>query len=189
VTKRCKVCKEKFTPLYLTTQPVCNKVECISEWGRIQREKQQEARRKAQRKDTRIRKEKLKTRSEYAQEAQQAVNKYVRIRDRGKPCCSCDKPDDGSHQRHASHYRSTKAASCIRFNLWNIHASCQQCNTALSGNVLEYRIRLIKKIGLARVEWLESQNGIVRYSEEYLKRLKKVFAKRVRMAEKRYNRA
>lgn len=179
--KKCRICRQPFTPLYLTTQSVCNQIECISEWGRIQREKQQEARSKAFRKETRIRKDKLKSRSEYAQEAQQAVNKYVRIRDRGKPCCSCDKPDDGSHQRHASHYRSTKAASSIRFNLWNIHASCQQCNTALSGNVLEYRIRLIKKIGLARVEWLESQNHAVKYEIDYLKRLKKVFNKRARI--------
>ena len=149
------------------------------------REKAQKRRESENRKDIRQRREKLKTRSDYAREAQQAVNAYVRLRDYGKPCISCDKPDDGSHQRHASHYRSVGACPSLRFNLKNIHASCQQCNTTKSGNIMEYRIRLKRNHGEAFVEWLESHNGEARYSIEYLKRVKTVFNKRVRKLKKR----
>lgn len=153
-----------------------------------ERKKAREARaaeRKAYNAAKRARKEAIKTRSEWAREAQQAVNAYVRIRDAGKPCVSCDKPDDGSHQRHASHYRSVGACSGLRFNLKNIFASCQQCNAVKSGNLLEYRIRLRARYGDDLVEWLESQNGTVRYSIDYLKRLRDVFRKRVAIMKKR----
>lgn len=135
---------------------------------------------KKARADNRKAKERLKTRSDWMREAQTAVNWYIRERDRGRPCISCDKPDNGQHQRHASHYRSVGACSSLRFNAWNIHASCATCNAVLSGNLIEYRIRLIRKVGQDRVDWLESQNALVKYDIEYLKRMKRIFNKRAR---------
>jgi hypothetical protein len=129
--------------------------------------------------ETKTRKDKIKTKTEWLTEAQAAVNAYVRIRDRGKPCVSCGKPDNGTHQRHASHYRSVGACSSLRFNLKNVYASCQQCNTSKSGNLLEYRIRLKARYGESLVEWLESQNEPKRYETDYLIRLRDVFRKRV----------
>ena len=114
----------------------------------------------------------IKTRREWLAEAQSAVNSYIRWRDRGIPCRSCDKPDDGSHQRHASHYRSVKACSILRFDERNIYAACAQCNTHESGNLIEYRIRLIRDFGPGLVDWLESQNGIRRYEIPELKAIK-----------------
>lgn len=123
-------------------------------------------------------KERIKTRAQWMKEAQAAVNAYVRTRDRGRPCISCDRPDDGSHQRHASHYRSVKACSALRFNLRNIHASCAQCNTYLSSNAIEYRIRLIGKVSQEYVDFLESQNQTRRYEIDYLIRLKSIFIRK-----------
>jgi len=120
MTRKCKVCKEPFKP-FNSLAKVCSP-RCALKLVRLNNEK-------ALKKDTRERKKKLKTKSQWAKEAQQAINTYARLRDAGKPCVSCDKPDDGSHQRHASHYRSIGACSALRFNLKNIHASCQQCNT------------------------------------------------------------
>ncbi len=151
--------------------------ECLGEHGAA---KARQRRDRIERKETRIAKERIKTRSEWLREAQSAVNAYIRERDRGRPCISCDKPDDGSHQRHASHYRSVGACSALRFNTRNIYASCAQCNAIKSGNLLEYRIRLRRIYGDELVEWLESQNGVVRYGIEYLRRLKRVFNKRSR---------
>lgn len=125
-------------------------------------------------------KQRIKTRSEWLKEAQAAVNAYVRERDRGKPCISCDKPDDGSHQRHASHYRSVKACSALRFDPRNIYAACAQCNTHMSGNLLEYRIRLIRHHGSELVDWLESQNGITRYTIEELKAIKTEYKRKLK---------
>ncbi len=182
----CTVCKVPFERTYTTMQKTCSP-HCAIQEAITKREKkehrEQEKQLKSDRRELRARKVAIRPKIWYVRQAQQQINKYVRLRDSGKPCCSCDKPDDGSHQRHASHYRSTKACSALRFNLKNIFASCQQCNTSLSGNILEYRIRLVNRYGGDFVNWLESQNQIVRYDIDYLKRLKKVFAKRCRMIE------
>lgn len=114
---------------------------------------------------------KLSDKAFRAKEAQIAFNKYIRIRDDLLSCISCDKHNDGTHQRHASHYRSVGACTALRFNEDNVHASCMQCNSHFSGNITEYRIRLIKKIGLDKVEWLECQNQIVKYTCEQLKEI------------------
>ena len=169
--KTCKVCKEKFTP-FMSTAVVCSTM-CAIKFAESKRVKEF-------RKETKILKDKIKTKAQWAKEAQAAVNAYIRARDSGKPCVSCGKPDNGQHQRHASHFRSVGACSSLRFNTWNIHASCMQCNSILSGNLIEYRIRLKGKVGVDRVEWLESQNDITRYSIDYLKRIKKIFTKRAK---------
>jgi 5-methylcytosine-specific restriction endonuclease McrA len=148
-------------------------------------DKATQARERQHKAETKTRKDKIKTKTEWLTEAQAAVNAYVRIRDRGKPCVSCGKPDNGTHQRHASHYRSVGACSSLRFNLKNVYASCQQCNTSKSGNLLEYRIRLKKRYGESLVEWLESQNEPKRYETDYLIRLRDVFRKRVNKLKKR----
>ena len=132
-------------------------------------------------------KERIKTKAQWTREAQASVNKYIRARDKGRPCVSCGKPDNGQHQRHASHFRSVGACSSLRFNTWNIHASCMQCNSILSGNLIEYRIRLKDKVGAGRVDWLESRNEVTRYDIDYLRRIKKIFNKLARTAERRYN--
>lgn len=83
---------------------------------------------------------------------QRAVNAYVRERDKGKPCISC--------QRHcasyeAGHYIPEGSNNALRYHLWNINSQCQQCNRWKSGNLTEYRVYLVKKIGADKVEWLE----------------------------------
>jgi len=182
--KTCKSCKEKFTPTR-PFQPVCERVSCAMEYLEEKRTKDRNKAKKAVKRSDRVRKQALKTITVLANEAQAAVNKHVRLRDRGKPCISCDKPDDGSHQRHASHLKSRGSNSALRFNLWNINASCSVCNNHLSGNIGNYIPRLIKKIGLDKYEWLLTQNQPTSYSREYLIRLKRVFNKRVRIMEKR----
>lgn len=176
--KTCRICKKKFKP-YLSTQNVCDWSCAIK---LVNKDNDREYR-----KETVRLKKTLKTRSDWLREAQTAFNSYIRARDAGKPCCSCDKPDNGQHQRHASHYRSVKACSILRFNTWNVWASCSTCNAVLSGNLLEYRIRLTKAIGSDRVEWLECQNDTRRYEIDYLQRLKKIFNKRAKQLNNRYS--
>jgi hypothetical protein len=95
----------------------------------------------------------LKTRSELAQEAQVAVNAYVRLRDADLPCVSCGRHHQG--QYHAGHYMSRGARPDLRFDLDNIHKQCSPCNEHLSGNISNYRIELVKRIGQAGVDRLE----------------------------------
>ena len=177
--KKCKVCNSEFTP-FQSTQKVCG-INCAISHTQAETARKANKEAKEQRKRTREQKIALKTRREWLKECQVAVNAYVRLRDRGMPCISCDKPDNGQHQRHASHFKSVGSNSALRFNLWNIHASCSVCNNHLSGNIGEYIPRLINKIGQEKYDWLCSQNHLVRYDIEYLKRLKKLFNKRVRV--------
>ena len=95
----------------------------------------------------------LKTRSELAQEAQVAVNAYVRLRDAALPCVSCGRNHQG--QYHAGHYMSRGARPDLRFDLDNIHKQCAPCNEHLSGNIANYRIELVRRIGQAAVDRLE----------------------------------
>jgi hypothetical protein len=136
-------------------------------------------------KSDKVRREKLKSRADWAKEAQAAVNKYVRMRDYHLGCVSCDKPASWPGQWHASHFRSVGAASAVRFNLWNIHKSCSICNNWKSGNLSDYEPRLREKIGGSKVDWLRTQNQCVSYSIEYLRRLKDIFSKKARRLEKR----
>lgn len=138
-----------------------------------------------ERREIQVRKQKLKSRADYAKEAQAAINRYVRLRDAHLGCVSCDKPASWSGQWHCSHFRSVGAAPHLRFNLWNMNKSCSACNNFLSGNIMAYRPALIEKIGQEKVDWLECNNSLARHDIPYLKRLKAVFIKKSRRLEAR----
>ena len=132
-------------------------------------------------------KESLKTASQYRVEAQSAVNAYIRWRDRNLPCISCDAYGEHTGQGgywDAGHYRSRGAAKHLSFHQHNIHKQCHKCNRYLSGNIVEYRKRLIDRIGIDKVKALESNNDIVKHDISYLKRVKKLFTKKLKLKKK-----
>lgn len=130
--KICKVCGKEFLP-YNTTQPVCN-VGCLMEYNS---EKQINKRVKEMKKG-------LLTYSDHLNALQVVFNTYIRKRDKDKKCISC-----GSHVEngHASHFFSVGAYPNLRFNEFNVHLSCVECNLHKHGNTAEYAIRLPKRIG------------------------------------------
>jgi hypothetical protein len=142
-----------------------------------------ETERKRQTKIRKYRVERLKTRQDYLKEAQVEFNKYIRLRDRlaGLPCISCGRNHTGDN--HAGHYRSVGAAPHLRFNEDNVHLQCAPCNTYLSGNAIEYRIKLIQRIGVERVEALEASHGSVKYTIEDAKRIKAEYKEKVKALE------
>ncbi len=89
--------------------------------------------------------EKAKTRSEHMKEAQAAFNAYIRARDAHLPCVSCGRHHQG--QWHAGHYRTVGANPELRFNELNVWRQCAPCNDHLHGNLINYRIELINRIG------------------------------------------
>lgn len=115
--------------------------------------------------------------------AKQVVQEYARLRDIDEPCISCRKPT--AKQWDGGHFMNAEFHSMVRFNLWNINKQCAGCNGFDSQHLTNYRIHLIDKIGLVKVEWLEQQKGVQKYTAEYLNRLIKIFRKKVRVLKKR----
>lgn len=131
------------------------------------------------RKETRQAKERIKTRSQWVREAQAAFNAYIRARDEGQPCICCgryatDTSLTGS-KWDAGHYRSTGAAPELRFNEDNCHRQLVFCNRHRSGNAVEYRLGLIKRIGVGRVEALEAEHEPKKYTIDDLKQIRDTY--------------
>lgn len=170
---KCRNCKEKFEPKKFNWK-YCDKNEChnIGVKDIVSKVRLQE--KKRQRKETKEAKVKLKTRSDWLKELQTVFNKFIRIRDKDLPCISCGKNND--KQYHAGHYRSVGSCPELRFNEMNVRKQCATCNTYLHGNLIEYRISLVKLIGVDKVEFLESNHEPLKLSipeiQEEIKRYK-----------------
>lgn len=183
--KRCKVCKAEFTPLRPMQKACsidCAKAMAVSERGK--REAKEAAR---ERVETRKRKEAIKTIPQLIAEADRAFMEWIRCRDRlaGHPCISSGRPLDWTaNQVDAGHYRSRGAASHLRYHPDNCHAQAKQENRWLSGNAVDYRARLIERIGLARVEALESDNTPHKWAREELTEIRDEYRARVRAMKK-----
>lgn len=169
--KRCPSCRVMFTPAR-DTQAVCGEIECAIAHGKS--EKGRESTRKAladvERRKIKVRKEKLKSRAEHLRETQVVFNEWIRLRDAALPCVSCGRHHQG--QWHAGHYRTVGANPELRFDPLNVHKQCAPCNNHLSGNVVNYRISLLQRIGAANVELLEGPHEPMRYTIEQLKIIK-----------------
>jgi len=181
-TKRCAVCKAEYLP-WNTLQRACG-VSCAMEFNRLQDAKAAEKRAREQRRSDRERRDEIKTARDWTREAQAAFNRYIRIRDTGKPCICCGRyPEQEAltgGNWDAGHYRSTGAASHLRFNLHNVHGQLKSCNRFLSGNAVDYRLGLIQRLGQDVVERLECDNAPRKFSIKYLRRIKRIFARRAR---------
>lgn len=183
--KKCKnpACGISFPPQRLG-QSVCSP-KCGLAIKDVNGDRARKAIAQRERREIKAAKERIKSRADYLKEAQSIINRYVRLRDASLGCVSCDKPATWSGQWHASHFRSVGAAKNLRFNLWNIHKACSVCNNHLSGNIGAYRPALVAKIGAERVDWLDAAQAAAKHDIEYLKRLKRVFAKKGRRLEAR----
>lgn len=174
-TCRNRECAEKFIPRRPLQVACCP--GCAIIVGRDRVKAGEESVRKLDRAITRQKLEAIKPRSKWFAEVQAACNAVVRERDCDDGCISCDKPASWDGQWHASHYLSVGAHPETRFDLSNIHKSCSVCNNYLSGNIRAYRPRLIDKIGMESVEWLEGPHMAKKYTIDDLRLMKAVFQK------------
>ena len=159
--KPCAFCKSLFTPVR-SMQAVCSPV-CAAR--KVKSDKAEERAKIVTRKAA------LKRIPELTAEAQRAFNAFIRERDRlaGHACISSGRPLDWTGNAvDAGHYRSVGAASHLRFNEDNCHAQSKHDNQWLSGNAVDYRINLVRRIGLERVEALEAENTPKKWTREEL---------------------
>lgn len=171
---RCKNCKNKFEPVRFNMK-YCLEPECVRVWVESEKAKQWKTKKAKAKLD-------LMTLSDYLKLAQITFNKYINLRDKDKPCISCDKPITG--RVNASHFWNANNHYNVRFNEDNVHSSCIACNQFLSGNLLEYRTRLISKIGEQRFNILESESKKTRkFTIEELKEIIKEYKLKIKQYE------
>jgi hypothetical protein len=167
---RCKNCKEKFEPIRFNHK-YCLKDECIKAFVEEVKLKQW--------KETKTRmKNDLKTLQDWLKETQTIFNKYVRLRDSGLNCISCNLPPK---KKNAGHYYSSGGHSNIRFDEDNVHLQCEACNTFLSGNLLNYQIGIQKRIGAQKLLELQERAHVTKkWSVDELKEIIQTYKTKIR---------
>lgn len=156
--KICPVCGKPFTPTHSTTQKVCSPI-CALELVRKNPPKSFiKALKQKERLANKEAKEKTLTHSDWLNLFQKVFNTYIRMRDKNKPCISCDRPLVGKFD--AGHFYSVKPYYGLRFHEDNVHGQCVFCNQHMHGNQHEYAIRLPFRIGYRNFKWLEENRHI-----------------------------
>jgi len=182
-TRKCKVCRNVFMKTSIT-QSVCS-IDCGITHAKALRIKNEAYKARKEKAETREKIRALKSVPDLIKEAQTAFNAWIRYRDRNSLCICCDKPlgefETGGNY-DCGHYRSRGAAGHLRFNEDNAFAQRKYCNTYLSGNPLGMREGMIKRIGLARVVAIETNNTPHKWTKEELLNLKKHYKEKLKFA-------
>jgi hypothetical protein len=146
---RCKNCKEIFTPKQFNRK-YCVKDEC----NNLYFEDLKTQALKRWNKEKKVKKQELQTIQELIKVAQVVFNKWIRKRDAGLNCISCQKP---AKKENAGHYYNANNHWNVRFNEENCHLQCEFCNTHLHANLINYQIEIQKKIGADRLILLHEE--------------------------------
>lgn len=179
--KTCAYCPQIFTPRS-SFQTVCGPSCLLRQVNQQERTKKAEA--KAERAADKLKRQDQETIPNLIKRADDAFAAYVRERDRqaGHLCISSAKPLNwnAGNQVDAGHYRSKGAASHLRYNEDNCHAQSKQQNRFKAGNAVDYRIHLIGRIGLERVEALECDNEVVKWERDVLRQIIVIYRGKLR---------
>jgi hypothetical protein len=170
---KCKNCKEKFEPIRFN-QKYCLESECVRVW--VESEKAKQWKQKKQKMQ-----QELETIQDYVKMTQIIFNKFIRLRDKGQVCISCQKP---ALKENAGHFFNANNHWNVRFDERNTHLQCEHCNTYLSGNLLEYRTNLINKIGNSEFLILEAEARKTRkFTKDELKKIITEYKQKVKQLE------
>lgn len=136
---RCKVCRELFTKTYFN-QKACSR-EC-----RVQMKPKQK-----------VKKPKKKKLQTLLKDFEKVFNAWIRKRDAGKPCISCDQ----YNELQAGHFWAVQGYKALRFDEDNVHGECAGCNCYDESHLIPYSINLQKKIGITEFQ------DLIRRAENY----------------------
>jgi hypothetical protein len=161
---RCRNCKEKFEPIRFN-QKFCLEAECVRVWVESEKEKVWKKTKAKMKND-------LETIQELIKATQIIFNKYIRLRDKGQVCISCQKKlKEGNVD--AGHMWSAGGHSNLRFNEFNVNAQCSRpCNKDKAGDINNYRLGFVERYGIEKLNEIDSLAKIERkFSKEELKEL------------------
>lgn len=176
--KTCKnpACRTSFVPQRLG-QAVCSP-KCGLAIKDVSEAKARKALAEVGRQELRAAKERVKPKGQYMREAQAAFNAWVRERDAKLPCISCGRHHQGKYD--AGHYRTVGSNPALRFEPLNCHKQCVPCNQHKSGDIVNYRINLVLRIGAEAVTWIEGPHEPRKYTIEDLKAIKADYREKLR---------
>lgn len=120
-----------------------------------------------------------KSHADHLNELQIVFNRYIRERDKGESCISCNCDWDKSFQ--SGHFFSVGSCPSVRFHESNVHGQCAKCNIDLNGNWKGYATWIGFRIGTEKVvelSYLRSQPlklsipEIIELKEKYKAKIK-----------------
>jgi hypothetical protein len=173
---RCKHCRNKFEPVRFN-QKFCLEPECVRVW--VESEKA-----KVWKKTKAKMKNDLETIQELIKATQIIFNKYIRLRDKGQVCISCQKQlKEGNVD--AGHMWSAGGHSNLRFNEFNVNAQCSRpCNKDKAGDINNYRLGFVERYGIEKLNEIDALAKIERkFSKEELKELMQVYKNKIKEIE------
>lgn len=145
--KKCKVCKDPFTPTYNTLQAVCSN-KCAIEYGK------KKAKEKEQKKWKKEKAQLKKNVTNWKNKLQTEVQKIARYIDYGLPCLA----RETNGQMHGGHVFAKGGHSEIRFDLHNLHRQSAHSNTFKNDDGL-LREKLISEYGQEYFDALQSKRN------------------------------
>jgi hypothetical protein len=176
---RCKSCKNKFEAVRFN-QKFCLDAECVRVWVEFEKTKQwKEKKQKMQ--------QELETIQDYVKMTQIIFNKFIRLRDKGQVCISCQKKlKEGNVD--AGHMWSAGGHSNLRFNEFNVNAQCSRpCNKDKAGDINNYRLGFVERYGIEKLNEIDSLAKIERkFSKEELKELMQKYKLKCKELENKY---
>jgi len=175
---RCKNCKELFKVVRFNSK-FCDAIDCkaVEALQNLNKLKQKEVKEWKKRKKEIVKG--METVQDLMKIVQVTFNKFIRLRDKGQPCISCNVVM--TKKINACHYYSSGGHKNLTFNPDNVHSGCERCNSYLAGNLTEYRKGLIKRIGIKRVEKLDELAHVTRkYTREELRELNGLYKQKIK---------
>lgn len=172
---RCKNCKQKFEPVRFN-QKFCLEPECVKAWVVEAKDKDWKKTKKKMQAD-------IETTQELMKAAQIVFNKFIRIRDKDKPCISCGSKLENKFD--AGHYFSSGGHKAVTFDEDNVHGQCVACNQWKHGNLIQYQIGIEQRIGGDRLIQLhEKAHKAAKYTREELRELIATYKQKIKNLEK-----
>lgn len=173
---RCKNCKQIFEPKHFN-QKYCFDPECVKVWVEKAKEKNWKKLKKRM-------KAELETTQSLMKKCQMYCNRFVRLRDKNKPCISCG--GDLGESFDAGHYFSSGGHKSTTFDLDNIFGQCKRCNRFLHGNLIGYQQGIAERIGTERLfELHKKAHEPHKYSRDELRELIEYFKAEIKKIEKK----
>jgi hypothetical protein len=177
--KRCKACGESYIPK-MPLQRVCS-IPCSLEFT-IRQKREKSA--KALRASDRSRRRELRTKSDWIKLVQTQFNAFIRLRDSDLPCVSCGTTNPQHTGRGGAwdcgHYLARGSHPELRFVESNAAKQCKKCNSFRSGDTINFRKELLKRLGADPVAWLEGPHKPKQYSIDELEALERHYKAKIK---------